>query len=109
MNKVIDLWDCGINDKVWSCRYGYVDVYKNNKHFGICVFLSSNKDDTRDKWFEINGKEKLEDPHPTLFHSFEEFCEYHGVEKIKSKKEIIKDRYADILNEAKAKKENEGG
>lgn len=103
MNKVIDLSDCRINETLWSVEFGKVRF--RGVYSGEYIFSNG---DRYVRGFKLNGKNSSYSVHPTLFHSFEEFCEYHGVERIKSKKEIIKDHYADILNEAKAKKENEG-
>jgi hypothetical protein len=68
--KTIDLSDLKAGDKAWSMQYGVVDVFEIKATIIIKEIGS----------FDFSGKWMDFDPHPTLFHSEQEFREYWGIE-----------------------------
>jgi hypothetical protein len=69
--KTIDLSDLKAGDKAWSYQYGVVDVFEIKAEIIIKEIGS----------FDFSGKWMDFDPHPTLFHSEQEFREYWGLQR----------------------------
>jgi hypothetical protein len=71
--KTIDLSDLKAGDKAWSVSKGWVTINLFNSHNEFFVLVG-------DKWHIADGRNEDDDPHPTLFHSEQEFREYWGME-----------------------------
>ncbi len=72
--KTIDLSDLKAGDKAWSVRFGNVILCNPvNTDYPIQLI-----DDTS---FDVHGCYYEDDPHPTLFHSEQEFREYWGLQR----------------------------
>jgi hypothetical protein len=69
--KTIDLSDLKVGDKAWSMQYGVVYVFEIKATIIIKEIGS----------FDFSGKWMDFDPHPTLFHSEQEFREYWGIQR----------------------------
>jgi hypothetical protein len=68
--KTIDLSDLKPGDKAWSCAYGEEKV----------TFVYEKEIEVGNARYYKNGKFFEQDTHPTLFHSKQEFREYHSME-----------------------------
>lgn len=85
MKKVIDLSDVKLGDTLWSVIYGDVKV----EYISDCSVIIEVSE--RDVVYDLEGRYDTEDTYPTLFHSFDEFAEYHGFNsKIKPKLDVFK-------------------
>ena len=80
-NKVIDLSDCKVGDKLWSVVAGTVEVLESKIGTTYPILITEKEEKSA---YDLTGKFVKYDIHPTLFHSFEEFCEYWDLEKKKT-------------------------
>ena len=72
--KTIDLSDLKAGDKAWSCIDGLVVIEENAYPDIWCIKCYG-------EWYAKNGILNEDDPHPTLFHSEQEFREYWGLQR----------------------------
>jgi len=76
--KTIDLSDLKVGDKAWNIQKGEVKILEiENDEFYPLLAGSSKHTYYR---FKLNGLYHTDDQHPTLFHSEQEFREYHSME-----------------------------
>ena len=76
--KTIDLSDLKVGDKAWSPIHGEVEVISN---YDIGMYpIQINTKKSVYYTYDVNGLYTQDHPHPTLFHSEQEFREYWGME-----------------------------
>jgi hypothetical protein len=66
--KKVDLIDLKVGDKAWSAYQGCVEITAKTEFYFVVV----------GNGYYFNGKMSKDDLHPTLFHSEQEFRDYHG-------------------------------
>jgi hypothetical protein len=71
--KKVDLSDLKEGDLAWDYQLGLVAITEIRKGNDYCIETDSGG-------YTIDGKLWVNDNHPTLFHSEQEFLEYWGIE-----------------------------
>jgi hypothetical protein len=72
--KKVNLSDLKAGDKAWSCVEGEGIIKKTDFSEPWTILC-------HDQWYQTNGNSGINDTHPTLFHSEQEFREYWGLQR----------------------------
>jgi hypothetical protein len=81
--KTIDLSDLKVGDNAWDYQLGLITVTEICKGNDYCVGIDGGE-------YTIDGRVWINDQHPTLFHSKEEFLKYWSMESNQLTKRELK-------------------